>query len=133
MPAGQAAANHRAVPALVGGSPARLQPAEDPTVARVRVAGIGSVRAGTGRVRRSTVRVLMRLAGIDPLATAEGAPRRIGLVRVAERIGLVRVAVRIGLVRVEGIGEGSTGVGLHPQVTEIAKSIGRGWSVLETR
>ena len=115
MPAGQAAANHRAVPALVGGSPARLQPAEDPTVARVRVAGIGSVRAGTGRVRRSTVRVLMRLAGIDPLATAEGAPRR------------------IGLVRVEGIGEGSTGVGLHPQVTEIAKSIGRGWSVLETR
>ncbi|CAB4965190.1 unannotated protein [freshwater metagenome] len=124
MPAGQAAANHRAVPALVGGSPARLQPAEDPTVARVRVAGIGSVRAGTGRVRRSTVRVLMRLAGIDPLATAEGAPRR---------IGLVRVAVRIGLVRVEGIGEGSTGVGLHPQVTEIAKSIGRGWSVLETR
>ena len=125
MPAGQAAANHRAVPALVGGSPARLQPAEDPTVARVRVAvRIGSVRAGTGRVRRSTVRVLMRLAGIDPLATAEGAPRR---------IGLVRVAVRIGLVRVEGIGEGSTGVGLHPQVTEIAKSIGRGWSVLETR
>jgi hypothetical protein len=91
----------------------------------VRVAvRIGSVRAGTGRVRRSTVRVLMRLAGIDPLATAEGAPRR---------IGLVRVAVRIGLVRVEGIGEGSTGVGLHPQVTEIAKSIGRGWSVLETR
>ena len=85
-------------------------------MARVRVVGIGSVRAGTGRVRRSTVRVLMRRAGIDPLVTAEGAPRRIGLVRVVVRIG-----------------EGSTGVGLHPQVTENATSIGRAWSVLETR
>jgi hypothetical protein len=94
-------------------------------VARVRVVGIGSVRAGTGRVRRSTVRVLMRRAGIDPLVTAEGAPRRIARVRVVVRIGLVRVAVRIG--------EGSTGVGLHPQVTENATSIGRAWSVLETR
>jgi hypothetical protein len=94
----------------------------------------------------------MRRAGIDPLVTAEGAPRRIarvrvvvriglvrvvvriGLVRVAVRIGLVRVAVRIGLVRVVvRIGEGSTGVGLHPQVTENATSIGRAWSVLETR